>query len=198
MDGLKNGFYIQNATGVMAKSPSRIRVEAYDGNKQLIGDGADSIPYNNGMRFISADHVGSVDHIYVLVFYDTPNYNPPPGIGVISGPSGKGGGGGFSISIGGNGFGVSASGAVTVTQGFSQPAMVAKIELKEYYNQPSLAAFGDPARIAAMAITAIADDEGDDKLVPIYVEDFLTNKMAGPPGWQKSWSWGWTPPLVET
>lgn len=195
---MKNGFYIQNASGVMGRHPAVLRMEAYDANKQRIGKVSGPVEYNNGMRLISADHIGSADHIYLLVFYDSPNYNPPPGIGIISGPHGSGGGGGFSISIGGSGFGVSGSGSVTVTEAFSQPSLVAKMELKTYYHEPKLGWFGNTPQISAMAITTILDDNGDDKLVPVFVKDFLTNEMEGPSGWSSYWSWGWSPPLIES
>lgn len=198
MGDLANGFWIQNATGVLGHTAAALRIEAYDANKQRIGGPTDAILYNNGMRFVSADNIGSADHVYILAFYDSPNYNPPPGIGIISGTHGEGGGAGFSISILGTGFGASASGAVTVTEAFSQPSMVAKMELKKYWGEKQLGGFPNPACLSAITIVSMLNEAGDDILMPIFVKDFLTGEMEGPPGWDKRWEWGWSPPLVKS
>lgn len=197
MGDLANGFWIQNGSGILGHTAAALRIEAYDSNKQLIGGPTAAIPYNNGKRFVSADHIGSADHVYILAFYDSPNYNPPPGIGIISGTHGSGGGGGFSISIEGTGFGLSGSGSATVTEAFSQPSLVAKLELKEYYGRSELGGFPNPAKLAAIAIVSVLDKNGDDILAPIYVKDFITGEMEGPPGWDRQWDWGWSPPLVK-
>ena len=122
---LDDGFYVMN------KSNNQIfRAEAYNANKQRIIQDSPPIPgpSSGGCRYISTEHIGSAGFIYLLIFFEEDNYNPPPGIGIISDGHGSGGGGGVSIF----GFGASGSGSVSVTDAFSQPAAAAQMNLRGY------------------------------------------------------------------
>ena len=111
---LNNVFYIRKSTGVIGTRPSDLRIEAYDANRQRIGEGSGPVNPENWMRFISVDDIGSADHVYILVFYGSPNHTPPLSIGVITGT--HGGSGNFSFAVEGTGLGFSGSGSVTVTE----------------------------------------------------------------------------------
>ena len=125
-DTFENGFYLKNSC-IGKNGPLAIRTVAYDANKVMLQQSAPEIPYSR-TRFISNKHIGNTDFIYVLIFFDTENFTAPPGIGIISGPSG--GGGSFGITIEGVGINVGAS--VTVTKAFSQPVSAIQMELNKF------------------------------------------------------------------
>jgi hypothetical protein len=122
---LDDGFYIFNRT-----TDQTFRAEAYNANKQrIIQDDPPIVPPRmGGIRYVSTEHIGSAGFIYLLIFFQEENFNPPPGIGIISGSSSSGGGGGISLF----GFGASGSGSVTVTEAYSQPAAAAQMNLRGY------------------------------------------------------------------
>lgn len=127
---MADGFYIRNST------PFALRFEAYDANSVRIAQNAPVVG-SQSVRYISTQHIGSADFIFVLCFYDDEHFNPPPGINIVADNHGEGhsGGGGFSVQIpNGWGFGVSASGGYSwsVTGAFAQPSAVARMDLVSY------------------------------------------------------------------
>lgn len=103
---------IQNLTG------HTIRFEAFNANKKLMDQNAPAIP-SGFARYVNQDHIGSSEYFFCLAFFQTEEFTPPPGMGIIQGQSG--GGGGVTIA----GFGGSAS--ATVTTAFSQPVAACKV-----------------------------------------------------------------------
>lgn len=95
-----------------------MRFEAYDANKQRM-DQSDPAIESGQARYVNQDHIGSANYFYILAFYDTEQFNAPPGMDIVQGSSG--GGGGVTIA----GFGVSAN--ATVTTAYSQPVAAAKV-----------------------------------------------------------------------
>ena len=125
-----DGFYIRNLCLEKVgdrQQTATLRIEAYDANKQRIEQDSPAIPYAR-TRYVSTQHIGSAPFVYLLFFFDSEQFNPPPGIGIIQGTSGGGG----SIGISVNGTGVSLGASATVTEGYSQPTAVLKMELIEH------------------------------------------------------------------
>lgn len=122
-----DGFYVGNFTGVP------MYFVAYDANQLALGplqvppliespatDPQATNRLGNGW-FLPSDVIGRTDRIYVLAFFDTPEFKPPPAIDIKQSTSGGGG----SISIFGFGGGVS----VSVTEFYSAPAAAAVMVL---------------------------------------------------------------------
>lgn len=105
---------------IMNQTGKNIRLEAYDANKQLMEQNDPVIPSGLG-RYVNQDHVGSADYFYLLAFYDSQDFNAPPGIGIIEGTSGAG------VEIEGTGM------SVEVTTAYSQPSAAAKVGLHEQW-----------------------------------------------------------------
>ena len=179
---LDDGFYVKNLT------PHVLRFEAYDANSQRMIQDAPTI-INQTARYISTEHMGSADYIYLLCFFDSEHYNPPPGIGIIADGHGSSGGGGLSISIAGFGFGASGSGGVTVTDAFSQPSLVARMDLKAYAT-PGHPPYPATHRWSCMEVTEVLNDKGVKVLQPVFVVDAITGEEVGPPGWDRRWFFG--------
>lgn len=125
-DRFEDGFYLKNSC-IGKNGTLAIRTVAYDANKVMLPQSAPEIPYAR-TRFISTKHLGKTDFIYLLIFFDTENFAAPPGIDIISGPSGSGGSAGITIL----GFGASVGASATVTKAFSQPVSAIQMELKQF------------------------------------------------------------------
>ena len=111
-----------------------INFQAYDADKVHMVQFAPAIASGQA-RYVNQDHLGSADYFYILAFFTTQEFNPPPGIGIASGPLGAGGG----ITIAGTGGSFSA----TVTQAFSQPVACAKVQRHDLWTLNQTDAAGD-------------------------------------------------------
>lgn len=129
-----DGFYVGNFTGMP------LYFVAYDANQLMFGpfqvppliESPASGPqvtntFGNGW-FLPADVIGRTDRIYVLAFFDTPQFSPPPAIDIRQSTTGGGG----SISI----FGFGGGASVTVSQFYSVPAAAALMVLGKTPRDP--------------------------------------------------------------
>lgn len=129
-----NGFYVGNFTGMP------LYFIAYDANQLMLGplqfppliespatDPQATNPLGNGW-FLSTDTIGRTDRIYVLAFFDTAQFKPPPAIDIRQSSSGGGG----SISI----FGFGGGASVTVSTFYSVPAAAAVMVLGQTPRDP--------------------------------------------------------------
>ncbi len=165
-DTFKDGFYLRNLSYVNDAIP--LRLVAYNANKVLLKQSAPAIPYPE-TRFVSTKHIGEIDFINVLIFFDTENFTAPTGMSIIKGQSG--GGGSFGVNIGGNEFSVGVS--ATVTTAFAQHigAMQIVLEPHKFVN-------GLSARYASWEIIAKKGDP--DKTDEPYV--FSYKNVTWPQG----------------
>ena len=169
----KDGFYLRNLSYVNGVIP--LRFEAYDANKVLLPQSAPPIPYAR-TRFISAEHIGNIDFIYALIFFDTERFSAPPGMNIIQGQ--EGGGGNFGITIGGNGFSVGAS--ASVTKAFAQPigAIQMTLENHKFTN-------GTSSRWATWEVHAKEADPNNEEAPYVFSYNDVTWPMSQGPllGW---------------
>ncbi len=165
----EDGFYLKNNC-IGKNGPIAIRMVAYDANKVMLPQDAPEIPYSR-TRFVSTKHIGKTDFIYILLFFDTENFSPPPGIDIISGPSG--GGGSFGITI--EGIGISVGASVTVTKAFSQPVSAIQMELNKFPIQ------GEKAKYwASWEMTSKPSDKKDGNPYVFQATDLNVPSSNGP------------------
>ena len=165
-----NGFYVGNFSGMP------LYFVAYDANQLMLGplqfppliespatDPQATNSHGNGW-FLSSDTIGRTDRIYVLAFFDTGQFKPPPAIDIRQSTTGGGG----SISI----FGFGGGASVSVSTFYSVPAAAALMVLGETSrgDQPPLIACG----------LEVKTDQTDPKhpLVLAY-HDFNVGMMMG-------------------
>lgn len=121
-----DGFYLRNLC-IANNNVQSLNMVAYDANKVKLTQSDPVIPFVR-TRFVSTKHIGNTDFIYILIFFDTENFNPPPGMNIIQGQSGGGGSVGVTIL----GFGGSVGASATVTEAYSQPAAAIQLQLKKH------------------------------------------------------------------
>lgn len=135
-DSGSSGVYIAHQLYHDGDKPDPVlRFAPYDANKNMLASTDEPVAVGD-YHFLPITDAGTAGFIFVLVFFDDPQYNPPPGIGIVADGhgSGEGGGGGAGITI--DGFGLSVSGSksasVTVTGAFSQPFAAVQVDVKTY------------------------------------------------------------------
>ena len=124
-----DGFYVGNFTGMP------LYFVAYDANQLMLGplqfppliespaSGPQvTNPRGNGW-FLPSDAIGRTDRIFVLAFFDTGQFKPPPAIDIRQSTTGGGG----SISI----FGFGGGASVSVSTFYSVPSAAALMVLAE-------------------------------------------------------------------
>ena len=119
---------------IVNRTGHTINFQAYDADKVHMQQSAPSIASGQA-RYVNQDHEGSADYFYMLAFFTNDEFNPPPGMGVISGTVG----GGAGISIAGTGGSFSA----TVTQAFSQPVAAAMVHRHDLWTLNQIDAAGN-------------------------------------------------------
>ena len=171
-----NGFYVGNFTGMP------LYFVAYDANQLMLGpfqippliespakDQANATNLRGDGWFLSSDQIGRTDRIYVLAFFDTDQFKPPPAIDIKQSTSGGGG----SISI----FGFGGGASVSVSEFYSAPAAAAVMVLGQTPR-------GDQAPLIASGLEVTTDQIDPKHPLVLKYHDFNGGMMMA--AWQYS------------